>query len=168
MHCDGENDERDNAHANCRCEPVEGKAESGDAGQDGRDEEELRPTFHPVAAQPAAELNETGKNPDQAGFRTRKRLGPAIRESRIAFEFTAGERQSRARTRSVHSSWEGEMTFLANWIASPAIRESRIAFEFAAGERQRRARTRSVHSSWEGEMTFLANWHIGLDNRSGK
>ena len=39
IHCDGENHERDNAHANCRGELVEGEAESGDAGQDGRDEE---------------------------------------------------------------------------------------------------------------------------------
>src|SRR5438046_161090 len=32
IHCDGENHERDNAHANCRCEPVEGESESGHAG----------------------------------------------------------------------------------------------------------------------------------------
>jgi len=69
IECDGENHERDNAHANCRCEPVEGEAESRDAGQDCRDEEEPGPTFQPLAAQPAAEHNETGKDSDQTDKR---------------------------------------------------------------------------------------------------
>src|SRR5436190_18656616 len=49
-----------------RQEMVERKAESGDAGQNGHDEEDRGPASHPIPGEHAENRNETGSNRDQA------------------------------------------------------------------------------------------------------
>src|SRR5438045_1488640 len=58
-----------------RQEMIERKAESGDAGQNGHDEEDRGPANHPIPDEHAENRNETGGNRDQADDDVNDRIG---------------------------------------------------------------------------------------------